>query len=321
MAYSKELLYGLYEKMLQIRMSEEKLAEIYALGRVPGHIHCGVGEEAPYAGTFAASRQGDYYKITHRPVSATRLAGIPFRKMFAEILGKEAGTSGARGGVNHICELEKGLMGTAGSLGCDMAVSIGAGLSAQYLGNERIVYTYYGDGTSSRGSLHEALNLAAAWKLPVLFVCTDNQFAISTHESETIPVENPGADRASAYNIPGKVADGTDVLAVYDAARELTDYVREGKGPAILETKCYRWRGHFEGDQAKYRDEKTAEEMRRKCCIRRLEQYMLDNKVMTQSEMDEIRAGIALELEDALAFAEAAPEPNREDIFKNLYVE
>ncbi len=321
MEYSKELLRDLYEKLLQIRMSEEKLVEIYALGKVPGHIHCGVGEEAPYAGTFAAAKEGDWFKVTHRPVSATRLAGVSFRRIYAEILGKEAGTSGARGGVNHICELDKGLMGTAGSLGCDMAVSVGAGISAQYLGDGRIVYTYYGDGTSSRGTLHEALNLAAVWKLPVLFVCTDNQYAISTHESETIPVENPGADRASAYNIPARVVDGTDVLAVYEAAKELTDYVREGNGPAILETKCYRWRGHFEGDQAKYRDEKVAQEMREKCCVRNLEKYMLDHQIMTKEEMDDVKAGVEAELLDALEFAEAAPEPRVEDIFQNLYVE
>lgn len=321
MAYSKEVLLQLYTGLLQVRLSEEKLVEIYALGKVPGHIHSGVGEEAPYVGTFAASGEGDYFKVTHRPVSVTRLAGVPFRSIFAEILGKEAGTSGARGGVNHICELNKGLLGTAGSLGCDMVVSIGAALSAQYLKNNKIVYTYYGDGTSSRGTMHEALNMAAAWKLPVLFVCTDNQFAISTHESETIPVQNPGADRAPAYNMPARIVDGTDVLAVYDAARELSDYVRAGNGPAILETKCYRWRGHFEGDQAKYRDESAAEEMRKKCCIERLEHYLLENGGLTQAEMNEIREETAAELEDALAFAEAAPEPKTEDIFRNLYVE
>lgn len=320
MAYSKELLIKLYTGLLQVRMSEEKLVEIYALGRVPGHIHAGVGEEAPYVGTIAASDEGDYYKVTHRPVSVTRLAGVPYTKIFAEILGKAAGTSGAKGGVNHICQLDKGLLGTAGSLGCDMVVSIGAGLSAQYLGTGKIVYTYYGDGTSSRGSMHEALNMAAAWKLPVLFVCTNNQFAISTHESETIPVENPGADRAAAYGIPARVVDGTDVLAVYDAAKELTEYIRAGNGPAILETKCYRWRGHFEGDQAKYRDEKIAEEEREKCCVRRLEQYMEEQGIVTVPEMESIRSQVAAELEDGLAFAEAAPEPQVEDIFENLYV-
>lgn len=319
MSYSKEFLARLYRELVSLRLAEEKLVDMYALGKVPGHIHSGVGEEAAFVGTLATKNDSDYYKGTHRVVAAVNIMGISFKQIFAEILGKETGTSGGRGGVNHIGELEKGILGTAGSLGCDMVVAIGAGLSAQYLEDGKIVYAYYGDGTSSRGSLHEAMNLAAVWQLPVLFICTNNQFAISTHCSTTIPVPNPGADRAAAYGMPAKVVDGTDVLAVYEATKELADYVRAGKGPAVLETKCYRWRGHFEGDQAQYRSQEITEQEIKKCCIKKFETYLLDNQVLDEKDMNLIREEIALELDKAAEFAEASSDVPVEKIFENLY--
>jgi len=319
MAYTKAFLTKLYTELLSIRMIEERLVEIYAQGIVPGHIHSGVGEEAAFVGTLATRNEGDYYKGTHRAIATVNILGVSMEQIFAEILGKETGTAAGRGGVNHIGELSKGVIGTAGSLGCDMVVSIGAGLSSKYLNNGKIVYSYYGDGTSSRGSLHEAMNLAAVWKLPVLFVCTNNQFAISTHESTTIPVANPGADRASAYGMPTRIVDGTDILAVYDATKDLTDYIRAGNGPAVIETKCYRWRGHYEGDQAEYRSAEIAEKEQQKCCIRNLEKYLLDNNVMGEEDFALERARLSEKLDQAVAFAVESPEPDVEDIFRNLY--
>lgn len=319
MAYSKEFLTGIYKDLLSTRMIEEKLIEIYMLGKVPGHIHSGVGEEAPFVGTLATRNKGDYYKGTHRVVGIVNMLGVTLEEIFAEILGKETGTSHGRGGVNHIGGLDKGIMGTAGSLGCDMVVSVGAGLSSKYLNNGKIVYSYYGDGTSSRGTVHEAMNLAAIWKLPVLFICTNNQFAISAHESATIPVANPGADRASAYGMPAKVVDGTDVLAVYEATQELVKFIREGNGPAVLETKCYRWRGHFEGDQAEYRSKEMTEQERQKCCIKNLEKYLLENEVMTEDDFEFEKKDLAVRLEQAVTFAEESPSPTIEEIYKNLY--
>lgn len=319
MTYDKAFLSGIYKELLTLRMTEEKLVEIYTIGKVPGHIHSGVGEEASFVGTLATKNDGDYYKGHHRLIAAVHMMGISLEEIFAEILGKETGTSGGRGGVNHIADLSKGVMGTAGSLGCDMVISVGAALSAQYLENGRIVYSYYGDGTSSRGSMHEAMNLAAVWKLPVLFVCTNNQFAISTHESTTIPVANPGADRASAYGMPAKVVDGTDVLAVYEATQELVEYIRAGNGPAVLETKCYRWRGHFEGDQTQYRSAEEAEKQRQNCCIKKFEAYLLEHGVMTEEDMEFEKKDLAVRLEEAVIFAEESPEPKVEEIYRDLY--
>lgn len=319
MEYSKELITDLYKELLSVRMAEEKLVEIYALGKVPGHIHSGVGEEAAYVVPLMTKREGDYSKFTHRVIAATHAVGISFNEMFAEILGKDTGTSHGRGGVNHVARLDKGIIGVAGSLGVDTEVAIGAGLSAKYLDNGRIVYCFNGDGVHSRGNIHEAWNLAAEWKLPVLFVCDDNQFAISANHKNTICVPNPAADRAAGYGMPSKVVHGDDPLAVYDAAKELTDYIREGNGPAVLEVKTYRWRGHFEGDQCAYRDKAITEQELKKDCIANLEEYIRRNGIISDDDMELMKKEIALELDEAVEFAESSPEPALDSVYLNVY--
>ena len=319
MKYSEKMVEHYYKELLSVRMAEEKLVEIYAQGRVPGHIHSGVGEEAAYVGPLMTRNETDYYKGTHRVVSAVHAVGVTFNEIFAEILGKQTGTSHARGGVNHIDRLDKGVIGTAGSLGVDTEVAIGAGLSAKYLENGRIVYCYNGDGTHSRGNVHEAMNMAAIWKLPVLFICDDNQFAISANHANTISVKNPAADRAAGYGMPAKVVQGDDPLAIYDAAKELTDYIRAGNGPAVLEIKCYRWRGHFEGDQCAYRDKALTEEAHHHDCLVTLEKYVLENGILTAEDIELMRREIALELDQAVEFAESSPQPDPDHIFDGLY--
>lgn len=319
MKYSNDLVVNLYKELLSVRMAEEKLVEIYALGKVPGHIHSGVGEEAAYVAPLMTKKDGDYSKFTHRVIAATHAVGITFNEMFAEILGKETGTSHGRGGVNHVARLDKGIIGVAGSLGVDTEVAIGAGLSAKYLGDGRIVYCFNGDGVHSRGNIHEAWNLAAEWKLPVLFVCDDNQFAISANHANTICVPNPAADRAAGYGMPAKVVHGDDALAVFDAAKELTDYIREGNGPAVLEVKTYRWRGHFEGDQCAYRDHAITEQELKKDCIVNLEKYIRENAILSDEDIELIKNEIALELNEAVEFAESSPEPSLDSVYLNVY--
>ncbi len=320
MTYSKDFLVKVYKDLAELRLFEEKLVETYAQGKVPGHIHSGIGEEAIYAGTLATRKDGDYYKITHRPIGAAVTVGVPLNTAFSEVMGKKDGNSGGRGGVNHVSLLSKGMLGFSGSLGCDMAVGNGAGLKIKKDGTDNIVYVYYGDGTSNRGPVHEAMNLAAVWKLPVIFICQNNQFGISTHVSQGSSVANPGADRAAGYGMPSKVVDGTDVLAVYDAAKELVDYVRQGNGPAILEAKAYRWRGHFEGDQTPYRDAKITEEWKQKDCVDKMEKYLVENKVLTEAEINSIRDEISEELNKAVEFAENSPAITAEEIYDLLYV-
>ncbi|WP_352399209.1 thiamine pyrophosphate-dependent dehydrogenase E1 component subunit alpha [Anaerotignum sp.] len=320
MAYSKEFITDLYKKLLGTRLSEEKLVAIYKEGRVPGHIHSGVGQEATHVGTLVTSKEGDYFKLAHRVVSISSVLGVPFSKIYAEILGRQDGNSRGGGGVNHIADFSKGILGMSGTLGCDMPFAVGAAYKLKLEKKDNIVYCYYGDGTSNRGPVHEAMNWAAAWKLPILFVMDNNQWAISTCIYESTAIENPGADRAAAYGMASKVVDGTDVLAVYEAAKELSEYVRAGNGPAILEAKNYRWRGHFEGDQCKYRDPAITEKWQKKRnCVKKMENYMLENDFITEDEIKTMYEEIDAELNAAVDFAEASPKATAEDLFNNIF--
>jgi pyruvate dehydrogenase E1 component alpha subunit len=320
MAYSKEFITDLYRNLLGIRLSEEKLVAIYKEGRVPGHIHSGVGQEATHVGTLFTRKEGDYFKLAHRVVSISHVLGVPFKNIYAEILGRQDGNSRGGGGGNHIADFSKGVLGMSGTLGCDMGFAVGAAYKLKMEAKDNIVYCFYGDGTSNRGPVHEAMNWAAAWKLPVLFVLDNNQWAISTCIYESCAVENPGADRAASYGMASKVVDGSDVVAVYEAAKELSEYVRAGNGPAILEAKNYRWRGHFEGDQCKYRDPAITEKWQKKRnCVKRMENYMLENDFITEDEIKTMYEEIDVELDAAVDFAEASPRATAEDLFNNIF--
>ena len=321
MQYTREFLLEIHKNLLETRLLEEKMKDLYAQGRVPGHVHSGVGQEATYVGTLSTRRPGDYFKLTHRPTAMPRMLGTPLEMIFGELLAKKTGNSGGRGGSLHIGELRTGVLGMSGTLGCDTGVAVGAALTIDMEGRDNMVYMFMGDGTSSRGPVYEAMNLAAAWKLPVLFICENNQYAISTHVSTSIPVENALADRAAGYGMPARVADGTDVLAVYEAAMEMSEYVRSGKGPAVLECKDYRWRGHFEGDQCAYRDPAVARRwMEERDCLKDLESALLAQGVVTEEELAGMRSDFAARMDEAVVRAEAAPAMRPEEIYDGLYV-
>lgn len=320
MQYDTQFLRQIHKDLLQTRLLEEKLNDLYAQGRVPGHVHSGVGQEATYVGVLSTRRPGDYFKLTHRPISMPWMLGTDLDMFFGELLAKKTGNSGGRGGSLHIGELRCGVLGMSGTLGCDTGVAVGAALTIDCEQRPNVSYMFMGDGTSSRGPVYEAMNLAAAWKLPVLFICENNGFAISTPASTTIPVANALADRAAGYNMPSRVADGTDVLAVYAAAKELVDGIRAGKGPAVLECKDYRWRGHFEGDQCAYRDAAVTQRwIQEHDCVKNLEAMLLKDGVVTEPELAHMRQSFDEQMQTAIAHAEAAPAITAEEIFDGLY--
>ena len=321
MQYEKEFLRKLYRDLLDMRLLEKKMVDTYAQGRVPGHVHSGVGQEAAYVGVLANFKEGDYYKRTHRLTAVPYMMGTSLDAFFGELLAKKTGNSGGRGGSLHIGELRTGDLGFSGTLGCDAGVGVGAALTIDIEERDNVVFMFMGDGTSSRGPVYEAMNLAAAWKLPVLFVCQNNGFAISTPAPYSIAAKNVVADRAAGYNMPAKVVDGTDVLAVYEAAKELVEGIRAGNGPAILECQDYRWRGHFEGDQCAYRDAAVTEEwIETKDCVKNMEAILIEQGVITSEEIAQMRADFDREMDEAILRAEAAPEIQPEEIYDYLYV-
>lgn len=321
MQYEKEFLRQLHLDLLKARMLEQKMVEIYAQGIVPGHIHSGMGQEASFVGTLATRKPGDYFKLGHRPLGVFHILGEPLEAFFGELLAKTTGNAGGRGGANHLGRFQDGVVGFSGTLGADAGVSVGAALTIASEKRDNVSYFFYGDGTASRGPVHEAMCLASAWKVPVLFVCEDNQFAISTPRTYSSAVENPGAARAAGYGMPTAVVDGTDILAVYEAASKLVGTIRETGRPALLECKDYRWRGHFEGDQCPYRDgEVTRKYMEEKDSLKLFESKLIADGVLTEAEIAERADAFSREMDAAVASAVAAPEMTADEIYDNLYV-
>jgi len=302
-------------------MLEEKLVDLYAEGIVPGHIHSGVGQEGSYIGVLATRKEGDYFKFGHRPLSVNYIVGEPLDAFFGELLGKVTGNALGHGGTNHLGRLQDGVVGFSGTLGCDAGISVGAALTIETEGRDNVSYFFYGDGTSNRGPIHEAMALASSWRLPVLFVCINNQFAISTPSAYSSVAKNPGADRAAGYGMPSAVADGPDVLAVYEAAKKLTDGIRAGGGPAVLESKEYRWRGHFEGDQCAYRDaDVTRKYMEEKDCVKLLGDELTARGILTPEEIKRMRQEFNGEMDAGVRAAQEAREMTPDELYDCLYV-
>lgn len=315
------LLRKLYRNYLAMREAEKLMVEIYYTGKVPGHIHSGEGEEATTAAVLELMRKGDYFSGHHRVLASTYLTGVSFREIFAEVMGKRTGTARGVSGCNHTCDLSKGGLGTSSSLGSDTGVAVGAALTCKLRGDGSLAIKEYGDATSSRGPVHEGMVLAASWQLPVLFVSTNNAFGISVDSRKMLPTKHPTADRAGGYGMPSEVAQGNDILDIYDKAKKLMDYIRETGKPAVLETINYRWRGHFEGDLCAYRDEKEAEAARKQDGLAKFEKDLLANKIMTKKEVDALKKEIADELADAVRFGEESPSPTMEDVYAMMLAE
>lgn len=321
MSYEKDFLEKIYKDLLETRMLEEKLVEIYAEGKVPGHIHSGVGQEASYVGVLATRKPGDYFKIGHRVIAATCVLGNPLDTFFGEILAKKTGNAGGRGGVNHTGRLCDGILGMSGTLGCDAGISVGAAMTIEAEGRDNVSYFFVGDGASNRGPVYEAMTLATDWKLPVVFVCIDNGFAISTPSSYSSPRDTILAARADGFGMPSIVVDGTDPLAVYGGASKMVEYTRAGNGPSVIECKCYRWRGHFEGDQCAYRDASVTEKnIAERDCVKNFEQLLMEQGIKTADQIAQQRAEFEQAMNESIARSEAAPEMTPEEIYDYLYV-
>lgn len=306
--------------MKRIREFETKAAELFAEGRIPGFVHLYIGEEAVATGVCANLKDSDYITSTHRGHGHIIAKGGDLKYMFAELFGRETGYCKGKGGSMHIADADRGILGANGIVGAGHNIAVGAGLSAKYRDTDQVCVCFFGDGSTNQGTFHEALNMASIWKLPVIFVCENNLYGISMHQSRHQAIQDV-ADRAVAYNMPGVVVDGNDVLAVYEAAKEAVDRARNGQGPTLIECKTYRHRGHFEGDPTVYRDEDEVKEWLQKDPIPRLVEFMLDNNVVTEEEIKKIDEEIAAEIKEAIKFAEESPFPPVEAAVEDIYTD
>lgn len=323
MEKDREFKIQLYRTMLRIRRFEEKAIELKAQQIIPGLLHLYIGEEAVATGVCAALRRDDYISSTHRGHGHCIAKGGEISRMMAELLGRKEGYCRGKGGSMHIADIELGILGANGIVAAGMPISGGAALSIKMRGKDQVVACFFGDGGSNQGAFHESLNLVALWKLPVIFVCENNQYAISVAQSRSTSIRDIYL-RKDAYGMAGCMVDGNDVLGVYQAAKEAVDRARRGEGPSLIEYKTYRWRGHYEGEADRtytYRTKQEIEEWMGRCPIKRFQMVLLDQGIVSQDELKKIEQEIQSDLQKAVEFAQNCPFPNPEDALKDLYYE
>jgi 2-oxoisovalerate dehydrogenase E1 component len=323
-ALDRDLLLRLYRQMQVIRQCEEQLAKSHQRGLIHGACHTYVGEEAIAVGVCAHVRPDDAIFSTHRGHGHALAKGLPPRELTAELYGRAAGCSRGRGGSMHLFSPEIGLMGTSGIVGPCILQAAGAGYSFKLLKTDRVAVAFFGDGAVNNGAFHEGLNLAGIWKLPVLFVCENNEFA--TEIPFQYAAGNPSvASRAAAYGMPGHEVDGNDVLAVYQVAGEAVQRARSGGGPTLLECKTYRTRAHAEGmGDFTYRSRADVEQWKTRCPIRGLRQRLLEtggNGQAAAADLDAIDAEVARLVAEAHQFAESSPWPEPQTATTHVYAE
>lgn len=306
--------------MQTIRRFEERASADYHAGDIYGVVHCYIGEEAVAVGVCAALNPDDQIISTHRGHGHCIAKGADLKRMMAELYGRETGYCKGKGGSMHIADFGAGMLGANGIVAGGISIVTGAGLAAQLEGRGRVAVSFFGDGASNAGPFHESLNIAAAWKLPMLYVCENNMYAAQTSNAETAGLEDVAA-RAAGYGIPGVIVDGNDVLAVYEAASAAVARARAGEGPTLIECKTYRWRAHTERPtQPDYRPAAEIEAWKKKDPIRRLIEHLQRHQgQLADQEWKEMDAQILAEIEAAVAFAKASPFPKPDAALEDVF--
>ncbi len=315
---TKDKLAYMLRKMVEIRLFEEKVFDLYAQNLVPGTIHLYAGEEAVAVGVCSNLRKDDYITSTHRGHGHCIAKGADLKRTMAEILGKKTGYCKGKGGSMHIADFSIGMLGATAVVGAGIPIAVGAGLSIALRKTDQVVACFFGEGASNQGTFHEGINIAAVWRLPVIFVCENNLYAMGTRQSRVMLIENI-ADRAAAYGISGVVVDGNDVLAVYEATRRAVERARRGMGPTLIECKTYRHKGHSRVDPARYRPKEEVEEWLAKDPIKRFKERLLQGAVLTAEEIKKIEVDITAEIEEAVRFAMESPYPAPEEALEDVY--
>jgi len=311
---------NLYQTMVTIRQFETMAGEMFAEGKIPGFIHLSIGQEGSSVGVCSVLRPDDYLTTTHRGHGHMIAKGADLNKMVAELFGKKTGYCKGKGGSMHIADFSIGFLGANGVVAGGLPIITGAGLSIKMRKTDQVAICFFGDGASNRGPVHEAMNMASIWKLPIVFCVENNQFASTTRTSYACSVEDIYI-RAAGYNMPGVSVDANDILAVRKAATKAVARARKGEGPTLLENKTYRIKGHFEGDPQKYRNEDEIASWKGKLDpINRFEKALTKKKVLNKKKIQQIWDEAAAKLQTAVAFAEKSPFPEPEEALDDLFV-
>lgn len=320
MNLTKEKHTGMYVSMQRIRRFEEAAIQVFSQGKIPGFIHSYIGEEAIASGVCAALKPDDYITGTHRGHGHCLAKGMRMDRMFAELYGKKTGYNKGKGGSMHISDFSCGLLGCNGIVAGGIGLATGAAWGSIIKKDGRVVASFFGDAATNRGSFHEAVNMASIWNLPVLYVVEANGWGISFSTKFSINLTDL-SERAKSYGIPGVNVDGYDPVAVYEAATAAIERARRGEGPTLLVCYAPRMRGHEEGDPQTYRPQEDIEKAKKNDPIPRYRKFLMDNKILTEAELNALDEQIEQELEAALEFADKSPYPAPEEALEDLFVE
>jgi len=311
----------IHYKMALLRRFEEKAAEEYTRGKIGGFMHLYIGQEAVGVGCLAALRPDDNVLSSYREHGQAILKGMEPRAVMAELFGKITGCSKGKGGSMHMWSNELGLLGGNGIVGAQLPVAAGVALAMQYQGLDTIVACFFGDGAVDEGAFHEALNLASIWKLPVVYICENNQYSMGMAVDKAWAVDSL-LPRAAAYNMPGEQVDGMDVVLVYEAMKRAVERTRSGQGPSLLEIKTYRFRGHSMTDPAYYRTREEEQQWRAtRDPIGIFEKKLLDLDLASQAQFDENDTRATQVAEDAAEFADQSLDPTPEELYTDVMVD
>ena len=324
---SNEILLSMYKTMYKIRTYEETLGSIYyegkspafdiSAGPIPGELHLSSGQEAAAVGICMHLKPEDAVVGTHRAHHFAIAKGVDLKEMTAEIFGKTTGLSSGKGGHMHLFDANANFS-CSGIVGASFPQATGVGIAAKMQGKDYVAVAVGGDGAANQGTFHESLNLAALWKLPVIFVIEDNSWAISVEKDKSTSV-GKNSERAKAYGIPGVYVDGEDVIAVYEVAKEAVERAKRGEGPSLIEVKVYRFRGHFEGDPQLYRPKEDLEEAKVKDPIKKLEKQLIDREIIKEEELKKMQDEIEMEIEETIEFARQSPYPEPQEALENVF--
>lgn len=318
---SKDTLRDIYIKMEEIRQFELRAVELYQAGEIPGFIHSCLGQEAAEVGVIAALNEEDYIVTTHRGHGHVIAKGTDLNRMMAELYAKEDGSCRGKGGSMHIMDRSKNILGANGIVGAGIGLGMGAALACQLRKSKQVSVSFFGDGAQNEGMFHESLNMASIWNLPVIFACENNLYAESTCQRYHMKPADI-AERAKAYNIEAFIADGNDVIDVFEKAKLAVEKCRNGEGPVLIESKTYRWLGHYVGDPGVYRPAEEVEHWKsaEKEPIGRIRKILINKLIFEESELDKIRDEVKSKVEESVEFARnSKPLPVEgalEDVFK-----
>jgi TPP-dependent pyruvate/acetoin dehydrogenase alpha subunit len=306
------------KKMMLIRAFEERAAEYFTRGIIRGSLHTTVGQEAVAVGVCSALEKNDYVQTTHRGHGHVLAKGLDEKLVMAELFGKATGYCKGKGGSMHVASLDHGVLGANGIVGGGNPVAVGAGFALAYKNSGCVSVSFFGDGASNNGTFHESCNLAQAWKLPVIFVNENNGFAIST-PFRTISGTKDIADRAVGYGMRSEIADGMDVLDVYEKTLKAREYALVGNGPTLLECKTYRFVPHSKADREVYRTKEEVAEWRKKCPIKRLGGQLIAERSITERDIESFEKHAAEAIDMAVQFASESPDPEPEELYRDVY--